>query len=349
MYAHPSLISADYLLSASPSQPASTDSNPVARLHIFKAGLHTSGNGITRAYTPAELSAMAAAYDPARFAAPLVIGHPQDNTPASGWVQRLEAVGDDLFAEVDAIDPLLVDAIRVGMYRKVSASLYLPESASNPVPGTVYLRHVGLLGGAAPAVKGLSPVTLTEADGVAEYTEAIEFCRNQSEQGDPEMSDPNTDLAARLAALEAENATLKATADAATAALNTHKREAMHAEHAAFAESLVKVGKLTPAALSVMVTTLDHLAESQANFAEGDQQKPLAKAFREALSALPAVIPMGEVAADHGEHSGAAVTFSAPAGFDVDAKQLELHRKAVAHAATHNLSYDAALAAVATR
>ena len=166
------------------------------------------------------------------------------------------------------------------------------------------------------------------------------------------MSDQNPELAelkAKLTAIEAENASLKATAEAATAALNEQKRAATHAEHAAFADSLVKAGKLTPAALSVMVTTLDHLAESQANFAEGDQQKPLAKAFRDALSALPAVIPMGEVAADHGEHGGTAVTFSAPAGFDVDAKQLELHRKAVAHAATHNLSYDAALAAVATR
>ena len=273
----------------------------MARLHIFKAGLHTSGNGITRAYSAAELAACAAAYDPARFAAPLVIGHPVDNTPAYGWVARLAAEGDDLFAEVDAIDPLLADAIRVGMYRKISASLYLPESPANPVPGVLYLRHVGLLGGAAPAVKGLAPVTLSEGDGVAEFEEV---CRNQSEQGDPVMSEENPELAeltTRLSAMEAENAGLKATAEAATAALNQHKREAMHAEHAAFAESLVKAGKLTPAVLEVMVSTLDHLAGSSASFADGDQQKPLAKAFREALSALPAVIPMGEVAAEHAE------------------------------------------------
>ena len=299
MYAHPSLISS-FDASVGPWQP-DAPGQPVARLHIFKAGLHTSGNGITRLYTADELAAMAAAYDPARFAAPLVIGHPQDNAPAYGWVARLAAEGDDLFAEVDAIDPLLADAIRVGMYRKISASLYLPESPSNPVPGVLYLRHVGLLGGAAPAVKGLAPVTLSEGDGVAEFEEV---CRNQSEQGDPVMSEENPELAeltTRLSAMEAENAGLKATAEAATAALNQHKREAMHAEHAAFAESLVKAGKLTPAVLEVMVSTLDHLAGSSASFAEGDQQKPLAKAFREALSALPAVIPMGEVAAEHAE------------------------------------------------
>ena len=123
-----------------------------------------------------------------------------DNTPAYGWVARLVVEGDDLFAEVDAIDPLLADAIRVGMYRKISASLYLPESPSNPVPGVLYLRHVGLLGGAAPAVKGLAPVTLSEGDGVAEFEEV---CRNQSEQGDPAMSEENPELAELKAKLTA--------------------------------------------------------------------------------------------------------------------------------------------------
>lgn len=351
MYAHPALIPADFLLGASPSQPVST-AQPVARLHIFRAGRHTSGNGITRTYSAAELAACAAAYDPARFAAPLVVGHPSDNSPAYGWVKRLEVVGDELFAEVDAVDPLLQDAIRVGMYRKVSASLYLPESSANPVPGVLYLRHVGLLGGAAPAVKGLAPVTLAEVDGVADYTEAFDFCRNQSEQGVPSMSDQDTELAAfkaKLLALEAANADLKASAAAAAAALQQHKREAVHAEHAAFAEALAKAGRLLPAALPVVVATLDHLAESAADFAEGGSQKPLAKALRDALATLPVAIPLGEVAADHGEPTGAAATFCAPAGFAVDAAQLALHRKAVAHAATHKLSYDAALAAVANR
>ncbi|TCW31419.1 hypothetical protein EV669_105120 [Gulbenkiania mobilis] len=299
MYTHPSLISS-FDASAGPWQP-DAPGQPVARLHIFKAGLHTSGNGITRLYTADELAAMAAAYDPARFAAPLVIGHPQDNTPAYGWVARLVAEGDDLFAEVDTIDPLLADAIRVGMYRKISASLYLPESPANPVPGVLYLRHVGLLGGAAPAVKGLAPVTLSEGDGVAEFEEV---CRKQSEQGDPVMSDQTPELAelkAKLAAIEAENASLKAAAEAATAALNEQKRAATHAEHAAFAEALVKAGKLTPGVAPAMVATLDYLAESSADFAEGGQQEPLVKVFREALSALPAVIPMGEAAADHSE------------------------------------------------
>lgn len=333
---------------AVPSQPVATG-KPVARLHIFRAGQHTSGNGITRTYSAAELAACAAAYDPARFAAPLVIGHPQNNTPAYGWVARLVAEGIDLFADVEAIDPLLADAIKVGMYRKISASLYLAESPANPVPGVLYLRHVGLLGGAAPAVKGLTPVTLAEADGVAEYTEAFEFCRNQSEQGETAMSVEYTGLTARLDALEAENANLKAAAKAAADTLSAHKRAATHAEHAAFAEALIKAGRLTPAAAPAMVATLDHLTESAVNFTEGDAgaPTPLAQALRNALAALPAVIPLGELAAEHGEAPGAAaVAFSAPPGFAVDASALDLHRKASSYALAHQVSYEAALALV---
>jgi len=307
-------LSATFSASEGLLQPGTTVSMPVARLHIFKAGLHTSGNGITRAYSAAELAACAAAYDPRRYPAPLVVGHPSDNTPAYGWVARLVAEGDDLYAEVGTIDPLLADAIRVGMYRKISASLYLPESAVNPVPGVLYLRHVGLLGGAAPAVKGLTPVTLAEADGVAHYTEdcakghADRPLFLQPKQGVPAMPDPNpnpepAELQARLAAIEADNASLKAAADAATAALMQYQREAVHAEHLAFAQSLAKAGKLTPAAQKVFVAALDHLAQSSAQFAEGDQQKPLAKALCEALATLPTVIPMGEVAANHSQPS----------------------------------------------
>jgi len=171
---------------------------------------------------------------------------------------------------------------------------------------------VGLLGGAAPAVKGLttlSPTALAHAEGVAEYTAAFISCRNQTEQGAPAMTDPTPQPADELAAMKArldelmaQNASLKASAEGAAAALAQHKREAAHAEHAAFADSLVQAGKLTPALAKTIVATLDHLAETPAlQFAEGNKTQPLHQAVREALAALPATIPMGEAAADHSE------------------------------------------------
>jgi hypothetical protein len=40
-------------------------------------------------------------------------------------------------------------------FNRISASFFLPDAPNNPVRGAYYLRHVGFLGAAAPAVKGL--------------------------------------------------------------------------------------------------------------------------------------------------------------------------------------------------
>lgn len=39
-----------------------------------------------------------------------------------------------------------------------------PDASKNPPPGSYYPRHIGFLGGAAPAVSGLSPVRFAEGD-----------------------------------------------------------------------------------------------------------------------------------------------------------------------------------------
>ena len=67
-------------------------------LHIFRAGTYQAMAGQSITLTPADLAATAAAYDPARHEAPLVVGHPVDNGPAWGWVSGLSADGADLSA-----------------------------------------------------------------------------------------------------------------------------------------------------------------------------------------------------------------------------------------------------------
>lgn len=69
-----------------------------APLHIFKPGRHTAMSGATLEFSAADVAASAAAYDPAKFEAPLVVGHPQLNAPAFGWVARLAADPDGLEA-----------------------------------------------------------------------------------------------------------------------------------------------------------------------------------------------------------------------------------------------------------
>ncbi|MFW6344780.1 MAG: hypothetical protein ACOC0M_00390 [Halomonas sp.] len=127
------------------------------RLEIFKAGKQTASSGQTLSFGEQEMRATVEAYDPAKHEAPVVVGHPKDNAPAYGWIKGLE-FGEDgtLRATTDQIDPEFAEMVKAGRFKKRSASFYRPDSPSNPVPGTFYLRHVGFLGAQPPAVKGLA-------------------------------------------------------------------------------------------------------------------------------------------------------------------------------------------------
>lgn len=142
-------------------------------LEIFRAGRHTSINGATLEFSDSQVAGIAAAYDPALHEAPLVVGHPALNAPAYGWVKRLAAEGGSLSAELDQVDPAFAEALRAGRYKKRSASFYTPTSPANPKPGSFYLRHVGFLGAAPPAVKGLREAAFAEGEpGVIEFSDA---------------------------------------------------------------------------------------------------------------------------------------------------------------------------------
>ena len=339
-------------------------------------------------FSEVDLAATAAAYDPAKHEAPIVIGHPRTDAPAYGWIKRLSAA-QGLEAEPHQVDPAFAELVAAGRYKKISASFFQPDSPQNPVPGTYYLRHVGFLGAQPPAVKGLRSPEFAEGEqGVIEFADWSDV-QNASlwrrlrdfiiaqfglEKADSVIPDyavanleteartENTDEAvpavsatafsapreegddmsaeekARLEALEAENKRLK---DEAAA----RSRAALHASHLAFCEGLVTQGRLTPASLNLTVATLDHLADTPVDFGEGDGKKPLVDVFREFLAGQPKQIEFGEISADK-TAAAASVEFAAPAGYTVDARQLETLNKARAHAAAHNVSVDEALRTV---
>lgn len=138
-------------------------------LHIFRAGRHTDMHGREIEFSEADVSASAEAYDPRVFEAPIVVGHPRTDDPAFGWVESLAAENGELLAMPSQVEPAFAEAVRAGRYKKISASFFMPDSPSNPRPGVYYLRHVGFLGAAAPAVKGLKPVAFADAEeGVVE-------------------------------------------------------------------------------------------------------------------------------------------------------------------------------------
>jgi len=139
---------------------------PMKPLHIFRAGRHAPMAGDPLDFGEADIAAMAAAYDPALLEAPLVVGHPATDAPAYGWVGALQAKGGDLVAEPRQVEPAFAELVQAGRFKRLSASFYPPQHARNPKPGAYYLKHVGFLGAAAPAVKGLKPIAFADDEDV---------------------------------------------------------------------------------------------------------------------------------------------------------------------------------------
>lgn len=137
-----------------------------ARIEVFRPGSFTSMEGRSLTYSVADLRAIADAYDPETAPAPVVVGHPTTDAPAYAWAKGFEydASAGKLFATIGEIDPAFSEAVKAGRYKKVSLSFFQPETPSNPVPGTWYPRHIGFLGGAAPAVSGLKNVQFSAPD-----------------------------------------------------------------------------------------------------------------------------------------------------------------------------------------
>ncbi|MBW1989069.1 MAG: hypothetical protein JRI97_05935 [Deltaproteobacteria bacterium] len=120
-------------------------------VEIFAGGPQTDSAGRTHD-GDVLIDRALASFDPARHEPPLVVGHPVHDAPAYGWVRELRADVRNgvrvLLARFRQVAPQLAKLVAAGAYKKRSAAFY-PDGA---------LRHVGFLGAAPPAVKGLADV-----------------------------------------------------------------------------------------------------------------------------------------------------------------------------------------------
>ena len=151
-------------------------------IHIFSPGTQTSAQGVTREFTSGDLQQVADSYNADLHEAPIRIGHEDnDKVPSWGWVKQVKLKGEDLYAEVE-FSPLMEDYVKNGLYRKVSASFYAPESKINPDPGRWSLRHVAMLGAQPPAVKGLKGFAYAEEsadEGVLDFAVEMKLSPDQ--------------------------------------------------------------------------------------------------------------------------------------------------------------------------
>jgi len=262
-----------------------------ATLQIFRAGTHTDMAGQTRTFSAADLAATARAYDPATLEAPLVVGHPATDDPAYGWVAALAAADGALEATPRQVDPAFAALVLAERFNRVSASFFLPDAPTNPVPGVYYLRHVGFLGAAAPAIKGLRKPSFNLSDETGTVTvefstppalREVSFVSETQAQTAAPPAGETVDYAAQTRALEAENAALKA-------ALDAERAKQARAEIAAFAEHLIADGRLLPRDKAGLVEFVAGLGEASIEFADGGQtvKTPARAWFDDFLKRLP--------------------------------------------------------------
>lgn len=150
---------------ADPAAAVAAFSRPI---EIFAAGTRACDDGRVFAITQADLKASADAYDPALHEAPLVLGHPDHDSPAWGGVKALQVDADGKLSMLaQQVAPAFAEGVQAGRYKKRSACFYEPTDPNNPKPGIWYLRHVGFLGAKPPAVKGLRDVRFAQGDTAA--------------------------------------------------------------------------------------------------------------------------------------------------------------------------------------
>ncbi|HBG06320.1 MAG: hypothetical protein A2075_12180 [Geobacteraceae bacterium GWC2_58_44] len=137
------------------------------KIKMLKPGTFKDMKGVVVNLSEADLQASAAAYDPALYAAPMVIGHPEANHPAYGKIGGIDFSEGFLNGDPAIHDSNFERIVNGGYYDRVSLSLFSPTAPSNPKPGVWYPRHLGFLGAMAPAVPGLGTVSLAaEEEGV---------------------------------------------------------------------------------------------------------------------------------------------------------------------------------------
>lgn len=358
-----------------PNPPAAPPA--LASLHLARPGHFTDMHGTAVDLTPELLAQLADSYDPALYAAPLVIGHPQLNAPAFGHLARISLDDAGLWGEPINVDPAFAAAVRDARYPNRSLSFWPADHPGSPTPGRPYIRHLGVLGAVPPAIPGLRGADLLASDcGIAVLEFAADAAAAPSPQPSPtgegdavppllttpaedsSMSAPDpVALAAQVAdlAAQAQALTARETALAEREAAAAQQAEGIRrAQAIAFCDELASAARIRPAdvpALAELVLRLDADAPAPCFAAPDSPEAPLAPGLwlRGWLGQVPPLVEMGETAtAARARGPGSPMDFAAPSGYSVDPAALAVHRRALAWLEAHPEStYQAAVVAVA--
>jgi TolA-binding protein len=321
------------------------------KFEIFKTGTHTSDKGLTKEYSLDDLNFIAQSYNPSEDEAPIVIGHPLDNSPAYGWISSLEVTEDGkLVADApdDKLHPDFLNAVQEGRYKKRSISL-TPDGK---------LRHVGFLGGAAPAVKGLADIQFSQPSSTVIEFELDEQSMKSKQSEDPDLSGQlNSDISLldnitnQLNSInetikqlnnnfsESQNNDLTVKFNQLSTEINSLKSKLNKSEFESLLENKLGEGSLTPA-IKDKLLAVSNFAEAQnfsADFSQDKFNKELNHLLTDLVNSFPKVIYY-ENFAEKPEFESDKLTdeFSE---YSIDSEAKALHSKALALSKKENITY----------
>lgn len=264
-------------------------------IEIFRAGTAAS-----RGLTEADLDAVVSGYDAAKAPAPLVKGHPSDDAPAFGVVQSVRKEGNRLFARISDVATEIVDGVRARRWLNRSAAFFAPDHPSNPTPGKLHLKHIGLLGAAAPAIAGMDALRFSADDAAIEsdaapdaaviFAAALDAATPVAiiHEGAKPVADETPTFTAE------DYAAAMARATAAEAALAANAAAAARAEHVAFADGMVAAGTLIPGAKDDLVAVFAALGSDVIEFSTDRKETPVA-VLKGLLAGAKPVITFGAI------------------------------------------------------
>ena len=314
---------------------------------IFKTGSHTSDKGVTKDYSLDDLNFIATNYNPSEDEAPIVIGHPEDNDPAFGWVSSLSVSQDGkLLAEApdDKLHPEFLSALKEGRYKKRSISL-TPEGK---------LRHIGFLGAAKPAVKGLADIQFSSPSSeVYEFdVEKESEVEIKEEVIKPEIeNDKLTSLSQEINTLkdsisamqknfsESELKSTKTSIEKINSQLNSLQSKISNSDFEKILDEKVNVGTLTPAIKDKVLEVLNFM-QSQ-NFSEDFSvskfQSEVNKLLVSLVNSFPKIIFYENFAEKPEDDSS--IKDDSFIGMEIDSESKQLHKKAIALMKKDNITY----------
>lgn len=228
-------------------------------VEVFRAGDHTDSSGNSKNWTKDDLEKIVNQYNAKKHEAPVVVGHPKENAPAFGWVEALKTDGKVLFAKFKQLVPEFIEAVKKGMYKKRSISLY-PDFT---------LRHIGFLGAIPPAVKGLADIAFKETGEI----KTMEFSIPMKESS-------------RMMEKDKKINELKAK-------LQTEQKKNRTAEFKEFVGRLHSEGKIVSELQDTIVELMEALhCAGEFNFSEG--RTATLNKFKEYLKKQPKLVEFGE-------------------------------------------------------